>query len=440
MHPLQGLTDALDSGHISRKTFLKRGAALGIGLPAATALLSACGGESASDGDVTLTVWKGPHSDKEKERVGKVISAFEKDHANVKIKFTVTPWETWDQTYAAAFAGGKPPDIAYMPDQYMVGYAAKHALLGLDKYTNAESYSKSRQAWFPNAWELGQVDGTQYGIPFYGGAYVIYYNKSLYSKAGLGDAPGSREELLEYAKRANDPGKTWGYLAPTSAADSAYFNWFQFFHNEGLNFTNKDFSANGFDTAAGEAILAYVSSFYCKQQVTPRAGQYNAQTLLDLFKGGKATMIMEGSNVLADLQASNLPFEFDLFMPPPGSSGNTTMGNEGELVISKACKNPDVAWKFIEYFTSPDVLGPFTEQNAFRPLRTDIDVYKGNNLAQKLLEATKGRVQGYEGQMTPKLREVVTVMWTEFEKALGCADPRAALAGAAKRVDSALAS
>jgi multiple sugar transport system substrate-binding protein len=436
--------DGLDGGRLSRKAFLKRGAALGLALPTLGTALASCGGDESGGsggGETTLRLWKGPHSDMEKERVGKVIAGFREQNPDVNIEFTVTPWETWDQTYAAGFAGGNPPDIAYMPDQYMVGFADQGALLDLAKYVDAPSYAQSREAWFPNAWELGAYEGVQYGVPFYGGAYVIYVNKELWKKAGLGDPPASREELLDYARRGTDGNRVWGYLAPTAAADSAYFNWFQFFHNAGLNFMNADLTANGFDTPVGEELLRYVSSFYCEQKVTPPAGEYNTQTLLDLFKGGKGMMIMEGSNVLADLQASDLPFELDLFMPPPGPEGETTMGNQGELVVSKACKNPDAAWKFIEYFTSPDVLGPFTEENAFRPLRTDIDVYQGNDLAQKLLSITEGRVQGYEGQLTPKLREVLTALWTEFETALGCGtEPAAAIDAAAGRVDSTLAS
>jgi ABC-type glycerol-3-phosphate transport system substrate-binding protein len=161
---------------------------------------------------------------------------------------------------------------------------------------------------------------------------------------------------------------------------------------------------------------------------------------VDLFIGGKALMMMEGMNTIAQVQAANPSFEFDIFMPPPGPVGNTTMGNEGEFVIAKASQHPDAAFDLISYVTSPDVLGPIIKQNIFRPLRGDMeDLYNDNPLAAKAVEITKDRVRAYEGQLHPKLREVLTVMWTDFERALTCSDtPQAALESAAARVDAAV--
>ena len=113
------------------------------------------------------------------------------------------------------------------------------------------------------------------------------------------------------------------------------------------------------------------------------------------------------------------------------------MGNEGLFVVSKASKHPDAAFDLIAYVTSPEVLGPIIKQSIFRPLRGDMGaLYSDNPLAAKAAEITKGRVRAYEGQLHPKLREVLTVMWTEFERALTCsATPKEALEAAAAKVD-----
>lgn len=396
---------------------------------------------AAAQDNVTITFWKGPHSEREADIWGAVFRAYEAKHPGVKVEHTIVPWESADQQYMAAFAGGNPPDIAYLPDQYMVGYADKGQLADLGSYTDKSEYAKAKGAWYPNAWDLGKYKGVQYGIPYAGGAYVIYVNKTMWKELGLGDYPKTVDELIAAAKAGTSTQKgTWGYLAPSSAADSSYFDWFQFFHNEGANFLNDSLTANGFNNAAGLKGLTFASDMYCRHKVTPPAGQYTLPQLVDLFMGGKALMMMEGMNTIAQVQAAKPGFEFDVFMPPAGSVGDTTMGNEGEFVVSKASQHPDAAFDLISYVTSPEVLGPIIKQSIFRPLRSDMgNLYSDNPLAAKAAEIAKGRVRAYEGQLHPKLRQALTVMWTEFERALTCSDtPQAALESAGAKVDAVL--
>jgi multiple sugar transport system substrate-binding protein len=415
-------------------------------------LLVACGGVSASptaagpdassgggsQEEVTITFWKGPHSEREREIWGEVFRQFEAENPGIKVEHTIVPWETADQQYAAAFAGGSPPDIAYLPDQYMVGFADRGQLADIGAYGDSPEYAGQREAWYPNAWELGEYNGVQYGVPYAGGAYVIYANTTMWNDLGLGDPPESVDELIEYAQAGTDPASgTWGYLAPSSAADSSYFDWFQYFHNQGANFLNDSLTANGFGNEAGLKGLTFATDMYCTYEVTPPAGQYTLPQLVDLFIGGKALMMMEGMNTIAQIQAADPSFDWDIFMPPPGPEGDTTMGNQGLFVVSEASTHKEAAFKLISYVTSPEVLGPIIKQNIFRPLRTDMeDLYSDNPIANKAVEITKGRVRAYEGQLHPALREVLTVMWTEFEKALTCTeDPETALESAAEKVD-----
>jgi multiple sugar transport system substrate-binding protein len=315
----------------------------------------------------------------------------------------------------------------------------------LDSYVNNSSYASEKKAWFPSAWTLFNVQGHQYAVPFYGGAYFIYYNKTMWKKLGLGAPPKTRDELVAYAQKGTSTSnKTWGYLAPTATSDYAFYYWFQYFHNSGQNFMDKTLSKNGFNNPTGVSVLQWISDFYNKHKVTPPPGSYTATTLVDLFKGGKALMMQEATNTLPVLQQSKLPFEFDFFMPPPGPgpktpttpASNTTFGNEGSMVIAKSSKYQDQAWEWIKYLTSQPVLGPFTEKMNFNPLRNDIHIYKNNPQAQKMVKITQGRVQGFQFQMSPHLRAASTDMWNNMETALGGKSASSAVAAAGAKVDS----
>ena len=67
----------------------------------------------------------------------------------MKIEHTIVPWESADQQYMAAFAGGNPPDIAYLPDQYMAGYADKGQLADVGPYTDKAGYADAKAAVVP---------------------------------------------------------------------------------------------------------------------------------------------------------------------------------------------------------------------------------------------------------------------------------------------------
>src|SRR5581483_1209640 len=116
------LMDA-QSPRVTRRDFLRRSLALGSGLVAGS-LLAACGGAPAAAPTsapaappttapaataapavaqpVTIRFWKSPHSEIEKERVGKVIASFEAKYPNIKVDHTITDWPSWDETYTAA--------------------------------------------------------------------------------------------------------------------------------------------------------------------------------------------------------------------------------------------------------------------------------------------------------------------------------------------------
>jgi multiple sugar transport system substrate-binding protein len=382
--------------------------------------------------EITLSFWKGPHSEREAEIWGAVFDGFTEENPGITVEHTIVPWETADQQYAAAFAGGDPPDIAYLPDQFMVGFADRGQLADLGPYIESTGYDTD--VWYEGAWSLGNYEGVQYAVPYAGGAYIIYYNKTMWDELGLGDPPSTWDELMEYAE-AGTAGETWGFLAPSSAADSSYFQWFSFFHDRGANFMNEDHTANGFNNEGGLEALTFATDMFCTNKVTPPAGQYTLPELVDLFIGGNALMLFEGMNSIPRV-ADEADFEWDVFMPPT----ETTGGNQGQFAIAEQSENQEAAFRLIEYITSPDVLGPIISQSTFRPLRSDMeDLYSDDPVKNKVLEMTTDRVRAYEGQLHPDLREVLTGLWTEFEGALACSvEPEAALQSAADRVDAIL--
>ncbi|SRR5579884_205099 len=389
---------------------------------------------------VTIRFWKSPHSEIEKERVGKVIASFEAKYPNIKVDHTITDWPSWDETYTAAFASGNPADVNYMPDQYFVKFAEANQLADLSRWTEASDYADEKKAWYEDSWKTGEYKGKRVAIPNIGVGFLTYYNADMWKQLGLKDAPPQTlDELVEDAKAGTKGGQTWGLVTEGTAKESAYFWNFQYFHNNGADFFNDDLTANGFNNPGGLSALQFVTDLFCKHKVTPALGAYTQQQQIDLFKGGKALMLQHEITRLGDFELAKLPFKYDGFLSPKGTVKQTSFGNYGYFVIAEASKYKEESWKFIRHFTSAEVLGPYAEEHGFLLMRRDYQMFKNDPFKRRILEMVAPAVQGF--RLHPKLREVLTAMWTEFEAALSCStDPKTALQAAADKVDSILKS
>ena len=432
---------------LSRRGFLKI-AATGAGLatfaaacaPAVPAPASDGGGDSApAAAAVTISFWKSPHSLNEEERMGAVIADFEAQMDNIAVEHTITTWETWDETYTAAFAGGNPPDVSYMPDRFYFKFAEAGQLMDLNPLVDDPSYASEKEAWFTGPWELGNWLGTQVGIPNIATMFFIYANKSLFEEAGLDVAspPASYDELVEYALAMTKPdGEQWGYGAMTTTVDQGFFAGFQYFHDCGANFLNETLDGPGFDNDCGVFALSFLSSLICEHQVQAPHGAFNRAGIIDLFRGGKIAMLMEEVSQHGDFREQDLGFEYDIFLQPPGDTGHSSFGNFGFFMIAEASEQKEPAWEFIKYISSGPVLGAWAEQHGFAMMRGDVELYKDDAIYAKAQSEIAPLILGF--QTHAQLREILSAMWSEFEASFACerapADSIAAAADSVTRV------
>jgi alpha-glucoside transport system substrate-binding protein len=100
---------------------------------------------------------------------------------------------TMDTALDTAVAGGKPPDVAFVPDPgTMDTLAAQHKLQPLKPILGSLANNLG------SAWNsLGSVNGTLYGL-WYKGANknTIWYNPALFAEAGIKSTPTTWQQLL----------------------------------------------------------------------------------------------------------------------------------------------------------------------------------------------------------------------------------------------------
>jgi len=137
----------------------------------------------------------------------KITSQFEAKYPGVKI--TVNRVDNADvTTNMLQWAQGRTDcDIAIGGSrEHAVQYAARNFIVPFEDSYFTGKFAKAN--WFPAFLELGNVDGTQYMIPFTGEVMFLVANKKLMQAAGIADASGKIppprdwNELYNYAKAA----------------------------------------------------------------------------------------------------------------------------------------------------------------------------------------------------------------------------------------------
>ncbi|MEV0225772.1 extracellular solute-binding protein [Streptomyces sp. NPDC050704] len=175
-----------------------------------TATLGGCGG-SAAAGDVTLRLVAAEYGDSKanssQKYWDKLVKEYEKTNPGTRIEVSVHSWNDVDAKVKKMVDEGDAPDMAQIGTY--ADYAAKNQLYRVD-----DLLSIPTQADFvPQLTEAGQVERTQYGMPFASSTRLLFYNKKLFADAGL-TPPRSWSELAADAKALKSAGVKYPYALP----------------------------------------------------------------------------------------------------------------------------------------------------------------------------------------------------------------------------------
>ncbi|WP_455907404.1 extracellular solute-binding protein [Streptomyces goshikiensis] len=181
--------------------------ALGMLIP-----LSGCGG-SADDagGGATLRLVAAEYGDSpatsSKAFWDKVSKDFTAANPDIEVEVRLLPWADIDREVSAMVTSGKAPDMALMGSYS--DFAAQDELYSAEELLPVTAEANFLQ---PLA-EAGSVGNTLYGLPFVASSRLLFYNETLFSKAGVGE-PKTWADLKAAAKALKDKGVKYPYALP----------------------------------------------------------------------------------------------------------------------------------------------------------------------------------------------------------------------------------
>ena len=343
-------------------------------LVALATLLGACsGGTNAGSGDgddKTLTL-----ASVDQGSIEDVVKAFEAANPGVKVNFTTSGADQYQQQIRTQLASGTAPDVMTVwPGN---GNPGATYVLAKPGYL----LDLSDQSWagkLPDAVKsVAQYDGKTYNALFGLNGIGAIYNEQSMQKAGL-RPPGTWTELLAFCKAAAGKG------TPAFAL-GIQDNWVTQLALYALVATTVYATDRDFDTKmqAGQATFAgspwttamakyqEMDSGGCFQKNPLGTGYEASQELaatgktLGIIQGNWVVALLKGKNpsstyVLKPLPATDDPASF--FMPAAAGAG---------YGVNAKAKNKELALKFVNFVMSPEGMKVFNGKQGSLPSLPD---------------------------------------------------------------------
>lgn len=282
------------------------------------------------------------------------------EHPNVNIVITILENDAFKQKLVTNMQAGDPPDLFQSWGGAVLWSYAKNGLVrNIAPELEGDWYDSFA---VPAAVNLYGQNGEYYGVPWDWGAVGMFYNKSLFTQAGITETPTTWAEFLTDVQMLKDAGITpisvgeqetwtghfwWVYLATRIGGEQAFLDAY----NRTGSFASDSF------VQAGEQLKALVDMEPFEEGFLG----VNHNDSEGIFGNGQAAMELQGQwgeAAQAQYSADGMGIGDDLsWFPFPmvdGGAGNATDVFGGGNGIAVGANAPDEAIDFLKFLTTPE--------------------------------------------------------------------------------------
>jgi len=305
-------------------------------------------GAATKDGPVTLSygVWDA----NQVPALNQVVASFEKANPSIKVKIQVTPWDQYWTKLQAAAGGGSAPDVFWMNGPNFQLYASNGMLAPISDQIKKDGLDTSV---YPKALDdLYSLNGKQYGMPKDFDTIGLWYNKTLFDKAGVKypDATWTWKDLQSAAAKLTNKSKgIYGIPAEMEGQQHFYDTILQ----AGGYVLSPDHKTSGYSDPATIAGLRFWTDLI-KNGSSPSLQQMTDTAPLQWFESGKAAMLYGGSWSVTEFKKNAYTADKVNVAPLPKGEKQAVVIHGLANVISAKSVHADAAWKFAKYLGSKD--------------------------------------------------------------------------------------
>ncbi|WP_426515896.1 ABC transporter substrate-binding protein [Diaminobutyricibacter sp. McL0618] len=349
-----------------------------IGIAAATTLalgLTACSGSGGSTTDAMkahgpITIWYSNNA--QEVQWGKaMVDSWNSSHPKEQIKAQEVPaGKSTEEVIGAAITAGTTPCLVFNNLPAATGQFQKQGgLVDLSKFSDGNSYINGRSG--SAAAQYKSPNGDYYQMPWKSNPVMIFLNKKIFEKAGLGDTPdlSTYDKFLAASKKLTSSGaaKYAIYPAPTSEFFQPNFDFLPLY---AAQTGGKGMVENGKSTLTSQDAIT-VANFWKSIYSAGLAGKEQYQG--DAFADGKSAMAIVGPWAIAYYKGK---VDWSS-VPVPTKDGVSadqtyTFPDAKNIGMYTSCKNQGTAWDVLKYATSKDQDGKLLNVTGQMPIRDQL--------------------------------------------------------------------
>ncbi|GAC1358236.1 MAG: extracellular solute-binding protein [Ktedonobacteraceae bacterium] len=350
-------------------------------------LLTACGGSSNGNGGntsssttpgvldpnkkYTVNFWEAFASGANKTSLEALTKQYMQKQSNVTVNLQAfDSYATLKTKITAAIAAGKPPAISQVYEEWATQYQQSNRIVSLQPFISGKNgFSQSELSdFYPTMLKDGQLNNTQYMLPFNKSVIVLYYNVDALKAAGINPPTTIDEMMADLTKVTKPDGSQWG-LSYTPDVDL----WSILYKGlGGTDFVSSDGKtvafANGDNaTAAKQALseLAPLAQSKALHVTTGFSWQNDFASQKSLFAISTVASYSFIKKAIAGA------FQFSEAPVPAGPKGQftTLFGTNLAMYAGVDADTQSAAWDYMKFLTNPDSNATFVQQTGYMPIR-----------------------------------------------------------------------
>jgi len=352
---------------ITRKTFLTANLA---GLTAAVAGLAAPGILRAQTAVTLDVLFANPSFAR---FFTPIAEAFSRANPGIRIVFR-QPAPNYDEQHQALLRGAltnQLPDVTFpgfnrLPELART-LAPRNQILDLAPLIAAEGAAWKDANFSPRMLALGQVGGTQFGMPFNASSPIAYYNPELVRRGG-GDPdafPNNWDGVVALGARIKA-------AVPTAMGVSYYINsfdsdwlWQALIQQGGGRMLGAD-GAVAFGGPAGQAAMVLARRFVAEGGMGLIGDEQNRQQ----FGTGGTGIIFDSParlGVITGLVGGRFPLRTAPFPITDATNGGVPTGGNAAVILTRDAAKREAAWKYVKYSGGPEAQKVAVEMTGYLP-------------------------------------------------------------------------
>ena len=267
--------------------------------------------------------------------INEVISEYESNHPQTKIKWVDVPFSEGEKRTLAAVMTDNPPDLINLNPDFSALLAQKGTLQEIEE--------KNLTSFTPEIIEALKYNGKIYSIPWYATSAITIYNKDLFEKSGLLRLPKTYNELAEVSEKIKTNTQAYAYIPTITENDTMVKILNKYGISEIENFNNLEC----------KKVFEMFKQLYNNNLIPPETITMTHREALEQYMAEKVVFYQGGANFL-NMIKENAPKVYektdvtDQIIGPLGQNDFSVMN----FVIPIKAKNKTEALDFCLHLTN----------------------------------------------------------------------------------------